>query len=113
MTFSQGGPPTQGAGVRRAAEVRERYDDLQRALDGALEEMATEEAGGLDPQGRGLVEFCRRTGLTRLKARTTKSHAGIASPAASWGPACVTIHEVWVGPGRPCPSTAGPARRKA
>lgn len=49
--------------------MNERRDDLQEIIDKALEEMAAEAGDGFDPQACNLSEFCRRTGLTRSKAR--------------------------------------------
>lgn len=53
--------------------MNERHDDLQEIIDAALREMAAEEGDGFDPQACNLAEFCRRTGLTRSRARR---HAG-------------------------------------
>lgn len=50
--------------------MNERHDDLQEIIDAALREMAAEEGDGFDPQACNLTEFCRRTGLTRSRART-------------------------------------------
>lgn len=50
--------------------MNERHDDLQEIIDAALREMAAEEGDGFDPQTCNLAEFCRRTGLTRSRART-------------------------------------------
>ena len=50
--------------------MNERHDDLQEIIDAALREMAAEEGDGFDPQACNLAEFCRRTGLTRSRART-------------------------------------------
>ena len=36
--------------------------------------MAAEEGDGFDPQACNLAEFCRRTGLTRSRARTVRAH---------------------------------------
>lgn len=65
--------------------MSERHDDLQKIIDGALEDMAAEAGDGFDPQGRDLAEFCRRTGLTRSKARTIKSHGFKALPHGNAG----------------------------
>lgn len=43
-------------------------------IDKALEEMAAEAGEGFDPQACNLADFCKRTGLTRSKARTIKRH---------------------------------------
>ena len=60
-------------------------DDLQEIIDEALESMAAEAAGEFDPQACNLAEFCRRTGLTRSKARTIKSHGFKALPHGRLG----------------------------
>ena len=63
--------------------MNERHDDLQEIIDAALREMAAEEGDGFDPQACNLAEFCRRTGLTRSRARTVRAHglpAGLATP---------------------------------
>ena len=65
--------------------MSERHDDLQKIIDGALEDMAAEAGDGFDPQGCNLAEFCRRTGLTRSKARTIKSHGFKALPHGNAG----------------------------
>ena len=54
--------------------MNERHDDLQEIIDAALREMAAEEGDGFDPQACNLAEFCRRTGLTRSRARTVRAH---------------------------------------
>lgn len=72
--------------------MSERHDDLQMIIDGALEDMAAEAGGGFDPQRCNLAEFCRRTGLTRSKARTIKSHGFKAPPHGNAGrKAAVTV----------------------
>ena len=55
-------------------------DDLQEIIDNALEDMAREAGGDFDAQKCNLAEFCRRTGLTRSKARTIKSNGFKAKP---------------------------------
>lgn len=60
-------------------------DDLQEIIDEALESMAAEAVGEFDPQTCNLAEFCRRTGLTRSKARTIKSHGFKALPHGRLG----------------------------
>lgn len=61
--------------------MNERHDDLQEIIDAALREMAAEEGDGFDPQACNLAEFCRRTGLTRSRARTVRAHGfGLATP---------------------------------
>ncbi|MBS5295001.1 MAG: IS21 family transposase, partial [Collinsella sp.] len=42
--------------------------------------MAAEEGDGFDPQACNLAEFCRRTGLTRSRARTVRAHGFRALP---------------------------------
>lgn len=54
--------------------MNERHDDLQRIIDGALGDMAFETGDGFDPQECNLAEFCRRTGLSRSRARTIMRH---------------------------------------
>lgn len=65
--------------------MSERHDDLQKIIDGTLEDMAAEAGDGFDPQRCNLAEFCRRTGLTRSKARTIKSHGFKALPHGNAG----------------------------
>lgn len=65
--------------------MNERHDDLQRIIDGALEEMAAEAGGGFDPQRCNLADFCRRTGLSRSRARTIKRHGFKALPHGNTG----------------------------
>ena len=65
--------------------MSEKYDGLQEIIDEALESMAAEAAGEFDPQACNLAEFCRRTGLTRSKARTIKSHGFKALPHGRLG----------------------------
>ena len=60
-------------------------DDLQEIIDKALEEMARESAGVFDPQACNLAEFCRKTGLTRSKARTIKANGFKAKPHGRLG----------------------------
>jgi hypothetical protein len=55
-------------------------DDLQEIIDNALGEMAREAGGDFDPQRCNLAEFCRRTGLTRSKARTIKANGFKVKP---------------------------------
>lgn len=43
-------------------------------MDGALGDMAFETGDGFDPQECNLAEFCRRTGLSRSRARTIMRH---------------------------------------
>lgn len=62
-----------------------RRDDLQEIIDKALEEMEAEAGDGFDPQTCNLAEFCRRTGLTRSKARTLKKHGFKALPHGNSG----------------------------
>jgi hypothetical protein len=65
--------------------VNERRDDLQEIIDKALEEMASEAGEGFDPQACNLADFCRRTGLTRSRARTIKRHDFRALPHGNSG----------------------------
>ena len=51
--------------------MNEKRDDLQEIMGKALEGMAAEAGEGLGIDTPGLAEFCRRTGLTRSRARTT------------------------------------------
>lgn len=54
--------------------MSERRDGLQEIMDKAPEGMAAEAGEGLDPQACDLADFCRRTGLTRSRARATEGH---------------------------------------
>lgn len=65
--------------------MNERHDDLQEIIDAALREMAAEEGDGFDPQSCNLAEFCRRTGLTRSRARTVRAHGFRALPHGNSG----------------------------
>ena len=65
--------------------MNERRDDLQEIIDKALEEMAAEAAEGFDPQACNLADFCRRTGLTRSRARTIKGHGFRVLPHGNTG----------------------------
>ena len=47
--------------------------------------MAAEEGEGFDPQACNLAEFCRRTGLTRSRARTVRAHGFRALPHGNSG----------------------------
>ena len=60
-------------------------DDLQEIIDNALGEMAREAGGDFDPQRCNLAEFCRRTGLTRSKARTIKANGFKVMPHGRLG----------------------------
>lgn len=62
--------------------MNERRDDLQEIIDKALEEMAGE---GFEPQACSLADFCRRTGLTRSRARTIRSHGFRVLPHGNSG----------------------------
>lgn len=80
--------------------MNERHDDLQKIIDAALREMAAEEGDGFDPQACNLAEFCRRTGLTRSRARTVRAHGFRALPhggTAGGGPhrACSPGAPAW------------------
>ena len=65
--------------------MNERHDDLQEIIDAALREMAAEEGDGFDPQACNLAEFCRRTGLTRSRARTVRAYGFRALPHGNSG----------------------------
>lgn len=65
--------------------MNERHDDLQEIIDAALREMVAEEGDGFDPQACNLAEFCRRTGLTRSRARTVRAHGFRALPHGNSG----------------------------
>jgi transposase len=65
--------------------VNERRDDLQEIIDKALEEMAAEAGEGFEPQACSLADFCRRTGLTRSRARTIRSHGFRVLPHGNSG----------------------------
>ena len=65
--------------------MNERQDGLQEIIDAALREMAAEEGDGFDPQACKLAEFCRRTGLTRSRARTVRAHGFRALPHGNSG----------------------------
>lgn len=65
--------------------MNERHDGLQKIIDAALREMAAEEGDGFDPQACNLAEFCRRTGLTRSRARTVRAHGFRALPHGNSG----------------------------
>lgn len=65
--------------------MNERHDDPQEIIDAALREMAAEEGDGFDPQACNLAEFCRRTGLTRSRARTVRAHGFRALPHGNSG----------------------------
>lgn len=54
--------------------MTDRNDGLQTIIDQALESMAAESGGDFDPQKCNLAEFCRRTGLSRQRARTIKEN---------------------------------------
>ena len=47
---------------------------LQEIIDNALLDMRREAGGELDLEHVNLADFCRRTGLSRSKARTIRSH---------------------------------------
>ena len=60
--------------------MNDEYDGLQQIIDEALSSMAAEAAGEFDPQTCNLAEFCRRTGLSRQRARTIKANGFKARP---------------------------------
>ena len=65
--------------------MNERRDDLREIIDKALEGMAAEAGGGFDPQACNLADLCRRTGLTRSRARTIKGHGFRVLPHGNTG----------------------------
>ena len=65
--------------------MNERRDDLQEIIDKALEEMAAEAGEGFSIDTLSLAEFCRRTGLTRSRARTIRKHGFRALPHGNSG----------------------------
>lgn len=65
--------------------MSEKYDGLQEIIDEALESMAAETAGEFDPQRCNLAEFCRRTGLSRQRARTIKANGFKVGPHGRLG----------------------------
>lgn len=65
--------------------MRDGRDDLQRIMDEALEGMAREAGRPLDLGHINLAEFCRRTGLTRQRARTIKRNGSGAGPRGLCG----------------------------
>ena len=58
---------------------------LQEIIDEALESMAEEAVGSFDPQKCNLAEFCRRTGLSRQRARTLKANGFKVKPHGNAG----------------------------
>ena len=56
-------------------------NDLQEIIDKALDGMAREAGGALDPGSVNLAEFSRRTGLSRSRARTLKQKGSKAMQA--------------------------------
>mgnify|MGYP000890316080 CR=1 FL=1 len=60
-------------------------NDLQEIIDKALEEMGAEAGGCLEPDKASLAELCRRTGLTRPKARTLERRGLGAGPHGRCG----------------------------
>jgi transposase len=62
-----------------------RYDGLQKIIDEALSAMAAEAGPGFLPEKANLAEFCRRTGLTRSKARTLRKKGFQAGPHGNAG----------------------------
>lgn len=54
-------------------DSKDERNGLREIIGKALEEMRAEAGGALAPEDVNLAEFCRRTGLTRSKARTIKS----------------------------------------
>ena len=58
---------------------------LQEIIDHALLDMRREAGGELDLEHVNLADFCRRTGLSRSKARTIQSHGFRALPHGRTG----------------------------
>ena len=65
--------------------MNDRHDDLQQIIDRALADMAAEAGDAFDPAACNLAEFCRRTGLSRSRARTIKGHGFKALPHGNSG----------------------------
>ena len=65
--------------------MSDRYDGLQEIIDEALDSMAAEAGDGFDPQRCNLAEFCRRTGLSRQRARTIKANGFKVKPHGRLG----------------------------
>jgi transposase len=65
--------------------MSEKHDGLQDIIDEALSSMAAECAGEFDPQTCNLSEFCRRTGLTRQRARTIRANGFKVKPHGRTG----------------------------
>jgi hypothetical protein len=65
--------------------MKTRCDGSQGIIDEALRSMAADCAGKFDPQTRDLSEFCRRTGLTRQRARTIRANGFKARPHGRTG----------------------------
>lgn len=64
---------------------RNERNGLQEIIDNALAEMAEEAGGTLDPSRANLAAFCRKTGLTRSKARTLKKKGSEVTPHGRCG----------------------------
>ena len=60
-------------------------DGLQQIIDEAIEDMRAEAGGTLAPEDINLAELCRRTGLTRSKARTLKAKGFKVGPHGRCG----------------------------
>lgn len=60
-------------------------NDLRETIDKALEEMRAEAGGCLELDKASLAELCRRTGLTRPKARTLEKRGLRAGPRGRCG----------------------------
>ena len=65
--------------------MSKKHDGLQDIIDEALSSMAAECAGEFDPQTCNLSEFCRRTGLTRQRARTIRANGFKVKPHGRTG----------------------------
>lgn len=66
-------------------DSKDERNGLREIIGKALEEMRAEAGGALAPEDVNLAEFCRRTGLTRSKARTIKSRGFKALPHGRMG----------------------------
>ena len=65
--------------------MKDTHDGLQEIINEALGSMAEEANGDFDPQECNLAEFCRRTGLSRQRARTIKANGFKAKPHGNAG----------------------------
>lgn len=65
--------------------MADEHDGLQEIIDEALRDMAAETACEPGPQTRNLADFCRRTGLSRQRARTSWARTTATAPWALRG----------------------------